>query len=114
MPGACRPGPSGEAMRSDARCSVGKASRRRAAWPDPGDVDLLDSLDGVGGVAGEDVGQAGCQAAAGGQGDAGLSGGVVKVEEAADGAGVVAGSGGGDTGLYRPFENCPFGRTADG
>ena len=44
----------------------------------------------------------------------GLPGGVVEVEDAADGVGVVGAPGGGDAGLHCPFEHGPFGLAADG
>ena len=80
----------------------------------PGHVDLVDDLDGVRGVSGQHVGQPRRQPAAGGQRHTGLPGGLVEVEEAADGVGVVGASGGGDPRLQSPFEDRPFGRAADG
>ncbi len=87
---------------------------RRPGRPGPGDVDLLHDLHRVGGVAGEDVGQARGQSAAGGEGQAGLPGGVVEVEEAAHGVGVVGAPGSGNPGLHRSLEDGPFRRAADG
>ena len=77
-------------------------------------MDLVDRLQGVGSVPGEDVGQPRRQPAPGRQRDAGLPGGVVEVQEAADGLGVVGAPGRRHAGLHRPLEHRPFPGPADG